>query len=218
VPYRGSGPALTDLLNGQVQVMFDTISSSIAYIQAGKLRALAVTTVTRSELLPEVPTIAETVPGYELSAWFGAGTPTGTPSEIIEKLNQESTQAWRKRRSRRGLPSLAPSQCRCRSPSSASSSPTRPRDGPRWSSSLARRRTDPGNLDWTFHNLVRRTAAKTAVGTFLPCQPNNWRRKLRYVRISNAMTLKRWGHGKRKRADTRSYKHGPARPAIFSID
>ena len=69
---------------------------------------------------------------------------------------------------------------------------------------------------------VRRTAAKTAVGTFLPCQPlqqaNNWRRKLRYVRISNAMTLKRRGHGKRKRADTRSYKHGPARPAIFSID
>ena len=89
VPYRGSGPALTDLLNGQVQVMFDTISSSIAHIQAGKLRALAVTSITRSDLLPDVPTIAETVPGYELSAWFGAGTPTGTPSEIIQKLNQE---------------------------------------------------------------------------------------------------------------------------------
>jgi tripartite-type tricarboxylate transporter receptor subunit TctC len=89
VPYRGSGPALTDLLNGQVQVMFDTISSSIAHIQAGKLRALAVTSVTRSDLLPDVPTIAEAVPGYELSAWFGAGTPTGTPSEIIQKLNQE---------------------------------------------------------------------------------------------------------------------------------
>ena len=89
VPYRGSGPALTDLLNGQVQVMFDTISSSIAHIQAGKLRALAVTSVTRSDLLPEVPTIADTVPGYELSAWFGVGTSTGTPSEIIQKLNQE---------------------------------------------------------------------------------------------------------------------------------
>jgi tripartite-type tricarboxylate transporter receptor subunit TctC len=89
VPYRGSGPALTDLLNGQVQVMFDTISSSIAHIQAGKLRALAVTSVTRSDLLPDVPTIAETVPGYELNAWFGAATPTGTPSEMIQKLNQE---------------------------------------------------------------------------------------------------------------------------------
>jgi tripartite-type tricarboxylate transporter receptor subunit TctC len=89
VPYRGSGPALTDLLNGQVQVMFDTISSSIAHIQAGKLRALAVTSVTRSDLLPDVPTIAETVPGYELSAWFGTGAPTGTPSEIIAKLNQD---------------------------------------------------------------------------------------------------------------------------------
>ena len=89
VPYRGSGPALTDLLNGQVQVMFDTISSSIAHIQAGKLRPLAVTSVTRSDLLPDVPTIADTVPGYELNAWFGVGTPTGTPPEIIETLNQE---------------------------------------------------------------------------------------------------------------------------------
>jgi tripartite-type tricarboxylate transporter receptor subunit TctC len=89
VPYRGSGPALTDLLSGQVQVMFDTISSSIAHINAGKLRALAVTSVTRSDLLPEVPTIADTVPGYELSAWFGVGTPTGTPPEIVEKLNLE---------------------------------------------------------------------------------------------------------------------------------
>jgi tripartite-type tricarboxylate transporter receptor subunit TctC len=89
VPYRGSGPALTDLLNGQVQVMFDAISSSIAHIQAGKLRALAVTTVRRSDLLPDVPTIAETLPGYELSGWFGTGTPTGTPSEIVQTLNQE---------------------------------------------------------------------------------------------------------------------------------
>ena len=89
VPYRGSGPALTDLLSGQVQVMFDTISSSIAHIKAGTLRPLAVTSVRRSDLLPEVPTIADTVPGYELSAWFGVGTPTGTPPEIIEKLNRE---------------------------------------------------------------------------------------------------------------------------------
>ncbi len=89
VPYRGSGPALTDLLSGQVHVMFDTISSSIAHIKAGKLRALAVTSVTRSDLLPDVPAIADTVQGYELSAWFGVGTPTGTPPEIVEKLNRE---------------------------------------------------------------------------------------------------------------------------------
>ena len=89
VAYRGSGPALIDLLSGQVQVMFDTISSSIAHIKAGTLRPLAVTSVRRSDLLPEVPTIADTVPGYELSAWFGVGTPTGTPPEIIEKLNRE---------------------------------------------------------------------------------------------------------------------------------
>ena len=89
VPYRGSGPALTDLLSGQVQVMFDTISSSLAHIKAGKLRALAVTSVSRSDALPDVPTIADTVPGYELTAWFGVGAPTGTPPEIIEKLNWE---------------------------------------------------------------------------------------------------------------------------------
>ena len=91
VPYRGSGPALTDLLSGQVQVMFDTISSSIAHIKAGTLRPLAVTSVRRSDLLPEVPTIADTVPGYQLSAWFGVGTPTGTPPEIIEKRIGKST-------------------------------------------------------------------------------------------------------------------------------
>ena len=93
VPYRGSGPALTDLMSGRVQVMFDTISSSLAHIKAGKLRALAVTSVTRSDVLPDVPTIADTVPGYELSAWFGVGTPSGTPSEIIQKLNWEINAA-----------------------------------------------------------------------------------------------------------------------------
>jgi tripartite-type tricarboxylate transporter receptor subunit TctC len=76
-------------VNGQVQVMFDAISSSIPHIQGGRLRALAVTTARRSELLPDVPTIADTVPGYELSGWFGAGTAAGTPSEIVAKLNQE---------------------------------------------------------------------------------------------------------------------------------
>jgi tripartite-type tricarboxylate transporter receptor subunit TctC len=87
VPYRGSAPALTDLMGGQVQVLFDNMPSSVEYIKAGKLRPLAVTTAMRSDALPSLPTVAETVPGYEASAWFGLGVPKGTPAEIIEKLN-----------------------------------------------------------------------------------------------------------------------------------
>jgi tripartite-type tricarboxylate transporter receptor subunit TctC len=87
VPYRGSAPALTDLMGGQVQVLFDNMPSSIEYIRAGKLRALAVTTADRSDALPSVPTVAETVAGYEASAWFGLGAPKGTPAEIVDKLN-----------------------------------------------------------------------------------------------------------------------------------
>jgi tripartite-type tricarboxylate transporter receptor subunit TctC len=89
VPYRGSTPALTDLLGGQVQVMFDVISSSIEHIRAGKLRALAVTTVARSEALPDIPTVGEFVPGYEAITLGGIGAPRGTPVEIIDKLNRE---------------------------------------------------------------------------------------------------------------------------------
>jgi len=88
VPYRGGGPALTDLLGGQVQVMFPSTVSSIGYIRAGGLRALAVTTATRSDELPDIPTVAEFVPGYEASAWFGIGAPKNTPSQIIGKLNE----------------------------------------------------------------------------------------------------------------------------------
>jgi tripartite-type tricarboxylate transporter receptor subunit TctC len=88
VPYRGASPALTDLLGGQVQVMFDNLPSSIGHIRAGKLRALAVTTAVRDKALPDVPTVGETVPGYEASAWFGVAVPKGTPRSIIEKLNK----------------------------------------------------------------------------------------------------------------------------------
>jgi tripartite-type tricarboxylate transporter receptor subunit TctC len=87
VPYRGGAPALTDLMGGQVQVMFDNIPSSIEYVRAGKLRALAVTGEARSELLPDIPTVAEFVPGYEASAWYGIGAPKNTPREIVDKLN-----------------------------------------------------------------------------------------------------------------------------------
>jgi tripartite-type tricarboxylate transporter receptor subunit TctC len=89
VPYRGSALSLTDLLGGQVQVTFDPIPASIEHIRAGRLRALAVTTAMRSEVLPEVPTVGEFVPGYEASGWAGIGAPRGTPTEIVGKLNRE---------------------------------------------------------------------------------------------------------------------------------
>ena len=93
VPYKGSAPMLTDLLAGQVQVTFDNLPSSIGHIKAGKLRALAVTTAKRSPELPDVPTVAESVPGYEASAFFGFGVPHGTPKEIVDKLNHEINEA-----------------------------------------------------------------------------------------------------------------------------
>jgi tripartite-type tricarboxylate transporter receptor subunit TctC len=93
VAYRGSGPALIDLLAGQVQASFDALSSSIGYIRAGKLRALAVTTATRSQALPELPTVGDFVPGYEASAWYGVVAPRGTPADIIDTLNREINAA-----------------------------------------------------------------------------------------------------------------------------
>jgi len=93
VPYRGAAPALTDLLSGRVQVLFDPMSSSIEYIKAGRLRPLAVTTRERSAALPDVPTVGDFVPGYEASVWFGLGAPKNTPAEIVGKLNQEINAA-----------------------------------------------------------------------------------------------------------------------------
>jgi tripartite-type tricarboxylate transporter receptor subunit TctC len=93
VPYKGSAPMLTDLLGGQVQLTFDNLPSSISHIKAGKLRALAVTTATRSPELPDVPTVADTVPGYEASAFFGLGAPKGTPKEIVDLINKHVNDA-----------------------------------------------------------------------------------------------------------------------------
>jgi tripartite-type tricarboxylate transporter receptor subunit TctC len=87
VPYRGSGPALTDLLAGQVQVMFDAMPSAIGHVRAGRLRALAVTTSSRAEALPDVPSLAELLPGYEASSWYGIGAPAGTPPDVVDTLN-----------------------------------------------------------------------------------------------------------------------------------
>jgi len=89
VPYRGAGPALTDLLGGQVQLFFGGMASSIEYVRTDRLRAFAITTGTRAVALPDLPTVSEFVPGYEVSDWFGAGAPKGTPAEIVDKLNEE---------------------------------------------------------------------------------------------------------------------------------
>jgi tripartite-type tricarboxylate transporter receptor subunit TctC len=93
VPYRGQGPALTDLLGGQVQLYFAGLPSSVQYVRAGRLRALAVTTGTRSEALPDIPTLSEFLPAYEASYWAGFCTPQGTPVQIVEKLNREINAA-----------------------------------------------------------------------------------------------------------------------------
>ncbi|MGZ5204720.1 MAG: Bug family tripartite tricarboxylate transporter substrate binding protein [Caldimonas sp.] len=93
VPYKGAGPALIDLMGGQVHVLFDNLPSSIGHIKNGKLRALAVTSQEREPSLPNLPTVGETVPGYEATAWFGIGMPKGTPKEIIDKVNAEVNRA-----------------------------------------------------------------------------------------------------------------------------
>ena len=93
VPYRGTALALTDLLGGQVQVTFTSMPSVIEYIRAGRLRALAVTTATRSDALPDIPTVSEFVPGYEASTWSGVGAPKATPAELVETLNKEINAA-----------------------------------------------------------------------------------------------------------------------------
>jgi len=94
VPYRGQAPALTDLLGGQVQVMFDSMPASIGHIKAGAVRALAVTTATRAEVLPDIPTVNDFVPGFEAGAWYGVGMPANAPPDIVGKLNNEINAAF----------------------------------------------------------------------------------------------------------------------------
>ncbi len=89
VPYRGGAPAVTDLLSGHVQVYFDGISASLDHVRSGRLRALGVTTAERADVLPDVPSIGEFVPGYEAGGWYGIGVPRNVPAEIVDKLNRE---------------------------------------------------------------------------------------------------------------------------------
>jgi len=93
VPYRGAAPAMTDLLGGQVQVAFVTLLAAIEYVRLGKLHALAVTSASRAEALPDVPTVGESVPGFEASSFYGVGAPKGTPAEIVDKLNKQINAA-----------------------------------------------------------------------------------------------------------------------------
>src|SRR6195952_3403984 len=93
VPYKGAGPALIDLIGGQVHVLFDNLPSSVVHIKAGKVRALAVTSQEREPSMPQLPTVGETVPGYEATAWFGIGMPKGTPRDVIDKVNAEVNRA-----------------------------------------------------------------------------------------------------------------------------
>jgi len=93
VPYKGAGPALTDLIAGQVHVLFDNLPSSAGHIRGGRIRALAVTSAEREPSMPDLPTVAETVQGYEATAWFGIGMPKGTPRDVIDKVNAEVNRA-----------------------------------------------------------------------------------------------------------------------------
>ena len=139
VPYRGSNPALTDIMGGQCQVLFDNMPSSIELIKGGKIRALAVTTEKRASYFPDLPTVAETVTGYEASAWFGMGV-QGRDAARHHRHPQQarSKRRWPIRRSRRGSPISAARRWAARRKTSARSSCPRPRSGRRWSSSPAR--------------------------------------------------------------------------------
>ena len=131
VPYRGDAPAVTDLIGGQVQVYFGFLPASIEHIRTGKLRALAVTTATRLEVLPEVPTVGEFVPGYEATSWNGIGAPAATPTAIIDKLHNELNAGLADPRIKERFTSLGAIVDACSVSEFANSSWTRPKSGPR---------------------------------------------------------------------------------------
>src|SRR5262249_36112149 len=130
VPYRGA-QVFPALLAGEAQVYFGPLLSSIGYIRDGKLRALAVTTTERSQALPDIPAVSETLPGFEASGWYGIGAPKNTPAEVIERRHKEVNAAIADRKWRLGSPIWASSRARARPPISPGSSPTRPGNGAR---------------------------------------------------------------------------------------
>jgi hypothetical protein len=137
VPYRGSAPALTDLIGGQVQVMFIGTAGVVEYIQAGRLRALAVTTATRADVLANLPTVGDFVPGYESSAWFGIGAPKNTPAEIIDKLNREINAAFADPNIKERLAELGGPPVSAHHRPLGGSSAMKPKSGPKSSNSRA---------------------------------------------------------------------------------
>ena len=131
VHYHGAAPAITDLIAGRVQVMFDVVVSSMSYIKSGQIRALAVTTATPQDVLPGVPTVGEFVPGYEASGWQGLCAPAKTPPDIVERLNREINAGLADPSSKQSSPSSAASPSPARRPISANSSPPKPTNGAR---------------------------------------------------------------------------------------
>jgi tripartite-type tricarboxylate transporter receptor subunit TctC len=131
VPYRGSAPGLTDVMSGQIQGMFDNVTSSIEFLRAGKLRALGISTHECSEILPDVPPISDALPSYETSSFYGVGAPRDTPREIADLLNREINAALIPPSSN-ASPSSAPFRSPATPPNSAPCSPPRPRAGARW--------------------------------------------------------------------------------------
>jgi hypothetical protein len=159
VPYRGGGPALADLIAGQVQVMFESMPSSIEYVRAGRLRALAVTATARSEALPDVPILADFVPGYEASAPQGMAHPRTRPRRSSTSSTGRSMPPSLTRGCRRGLPIWAVQCSPARPPISASSWPKKLKNGARSFRPPTSSRSNPRNLLWIFHSC--RTANPT---------------------------------------------------------